>query len=180
MYNRQTIQVGSCEAEGTLSASDYHCPTAAGPVIASVPLGRPGSGLTRGRQHGSPRVFWARPLGWLHGGGRREQVCASGVLSGLLSFTLCAAGQSNAERLSGHLSLCRRPGRYQRSCQQWRPAADGKGGQSASQTGEGEPHGRLEVLHVLGLLGFSSINTEPPRRWGSCNLDPGICPSCTP
>lgn len=92
-------------------------------------------------------------------------MCGNGVLHGLLSFPLCLVGQFNAERLPGDLSIRRRPGCYQGSCQQWRPAADGKRGQSSPQAGEGQPHGGLEILHVLGLLGFSSINAEPPGWW---------------
>lgn len=88
------------------------------------------------------------------------------ALSDLLSSPLCIVGQFDAERLSSDLSIRRRPGCDQRSSQQRGPAADGEGGQGASQTGAGQPHGRLEVLHLLRLLGVSSINAEPGLAGG--------------
>lgn len=81
-------------------------------------------------------------------------------LRGLLSWALSVAGQLNAERLPRHLSVRGRPGRHQRGGQQRRPAADGARGQGAPQAGAGQPHGGLEVLHVLGLLGVPPINAQ--------------------
>lgn len=101
------------------------------------------------------------------------------ALSGPLSSTLCIVGQFNAEWLSSDLSIRRRPGRDQRSSQQWGSAADGEGGQGAPQTGAGQPHGRLEVLHLLRLLGVSSINAKPGVA-GKLSSGPRNPPSLTP
>lgn len=94
--------------------------------------------------------------------------------------SVCVAGQLNAEWLPSDLRICRGSGRHQRSCQQRCSAADGKGRQSAPQTGEGQPHGRLEVLHVLWLLGFPSINAQHPWLVGKLSHGPRIPPFLIP
>lgn len=58
-------------------------------------------------------------------------------------------GEPDGERLAHDFSVCRGPGCDQGSRHQCRPGDHGEGGQGLPQTGERQPDGRLEVLHLL-------------------------------
>lgn len=68
-----------------------------------------------------------------------------------------AAGEPDAEWLSGYISVRRWPGRYERGSKQ-RSTADGwAGGPGLSEAGTGHLNGRMEILHLLRLSSLSSI-----------------------
>lgn len=66
-------------------------------------------------------------------------------------------GEFGPQRLARDLGLRRRPGCDQRSCHQCRSGDDGERGQGLPQTGEGEPDGRVEVLHLLWVSGVPFV-----------------------
>lgn len=70
---------------------------------------------------------------------------------------LLPAGEPDAERLSGYIGVRRRPGRDARGRQQRSAADGGAGGPRVPEAGAGHPHGRMEILHLLGLSSLSSI-----------------------
>ena len=76
-------------------------------------------------------------------------------------FKLCPllppAGEPDAQRLAGDLGVRGRPGRDARGGQQRRADPDGEGRPGLPQTGEGKPHGRMEILHLLRLPGVSHV-----------------------
>lgn len=78
-------------------------------------------------------------------------------LHSLIPVLCFLPGQPDAERLANDFSLCRRPGRDQGSCNQRRPGDHGEGGQGLPQTGERQPDGRLEVLHLLWVPGLPFV-----------------------
>lgn len=70
----------------------------------------------------------------------------------------CFPGKFGSQRLAGDFSLCRRSGRDQGSCHQCRAGDDGERGQGLPQAGEGEPNGRVEVLHFLRVSGVPLVD----------------------
>lgn len=88
------------------------------------------------------------------------------------TFCLCSPGQSShpsfsgefgSQRLASDFSLRRRSGRDQGSCHQCRAGDDGERGQDLPQTGEGEPDGRVEVLHFLWVSGIPPVDQVEVR-----------------
>ena len=69
-------------------------------------------------------------------------------------------GEPDAQRLAGDFSIRRRPGRDARGGQQWCSDPDGEGRPGLPQTGEREPNGRMEVLHLLRLPGVPHVEEE--------------------
>lgn len=66
-------------------------------------------------------------------------------------------GEFGSQRLAGDLSLRRWSGRDQGSCHQCGTGDDGERRQGLPQTGEGEPDGRMEVLHFLWVSGVPLV-----------------------
>lgn len=62
--------------------------------------------------------------------------------------------------MANDLSLRWGPGCDAGGSHQCRPGDHGEGRQDLPQTGEGKPDGRLEVFHLLRLLGFSLIGGQ--------------------
>lgn len=69
------------------------------------------------------------------------------------------SGESGAERLAGDLSVRRRPGCDTGGGNQRWTGYHGEGGQILPETGEGEPDGGVEVLHLLRVPGVPVIDT---------------------
>lgn len=68
-------------------------------------------------------------------------------------------GQSGSQRLAGDLGICRRPRCDEGSSHQRRAGDTGARGQSLPKTGEGEPDGRVEVLHLLWVSGVPLVES---------------------
>lgn len=83
------------------------------------------------------------------------------VWHSFLFFLLCSmfSGQFGSQRLAGDLGVCGRPGCDEGSGHQRRPGDTGARGQSLPKTGEGEPDGRVEVLHLLWVSGVPLVGS---------------------
>lgn len=79
------------------------------------------------------------------------------------SFALLFSGQFGSQRLAGDLGFCRGPGCDEGSSHQCRAGDFGARGQSLSKTGEGQPDGRVEVLHLLWVSSLPLVGSVDVR-----------------
>lgn len=77
----------------------------------------------------------------------------------LILSDLFLSGKLGSQWLASDFSLCRWSGCNKRSCHQCWTGDDGERWQGLSQTGEGQPDGRVEVLHFLGVSGIPPVGT---------------------